>query len=233
MGGRFLTLSLFVVLLSFFIVLNSISSFEDRKAQVVADSVAQAFLRRTATVDQSSPDQSARADSALSKGSTLDQIEALFTEQIAGVESVQNRLGTVMQMNMSVQKFERLLSNAAAPQIGSLSSQSLFIQTLVTLMDTQDSVPYRMDVILRMPDDPARRYHAAPESMRAALRRVSDYADQIESFGLPAKLITAGVASGGAESIHIIFRRYEPLNILAKTEFKKQPAAAPLPVGEE
>lgn len=228
MAGRFLTLSLFVVLLSFFIVLNSISHVEERKSQIVSSSVAQAFTLRTATVDSSKPDMSLKTNKALSAGTTLDKIESLFTENIAGIETAQNRLGTIMQMKMSVKKFEKLLADSSAPQINGFSSPSLFLQTLVTIMDTQDKIPYRMDIILKTPGNPANLYNEDSSRMSAPLRRVANYAEKVEEFGLPSKLVTAGIIGAKEESIQIIFRRYQPLNIVAKMEVQsKTPPATP------
>lgn len=228
MAGRFLTLSLFVVLLSFFIVLNSISHVEERKSQIVSSSVAQAFTLRTATVDVSDPDMSIKAKKALSAGTTLDKIESLFTENIAGIETAQNRLGTIMQMKMGVKKFEKLLADSSAPQINGFSSPSLFLQTLVTIMDTQDQIPYRMDIILKTSGNPAKSYNENASNIAASLRRVSNYAEQIEEFGLPSKLVTAGVMGANEESIQLIFRRYQPLNVVAKMEVQSK-TSAPIP----
>jgi len=223
MAGRFLTLALFVVLLSFFIVLNSMSSYEEKKAEAVSNSLSDAFTRTTATIDQSDPDMSMKSKSGLTAGTTLDKIEALFTEQISGVKIQQNRLGTIMQMRMTVKQFEQLLSKSGGIQIGG-AQPSPFINTMVSLMNSRRSIPYRMDIIMETSQDPAQSYNKAPSNMAMTLRRVAGYADEIESFGLPAKLVTSGIEKGEDGLMVLIFRRYEPLNLATKSQTDKAPS---------
>lgn len=226
MAGRFLTLSLFVVLLSFFIVLNSMSTFENRKAQIVANKVSEAFTRKVAALDASDPDASSKFDDSLMAGTTLDRIEGVFTEQIAGLKAVQNRLGTIMYIEMTTKQFEQFLSNASVPQIGALSQYNL-IKTLVTLMDAQNTAPYRMDIVLNTVFDPAKVYHEDPLKLSSLLRRASGYADQLETLGLPSRLVTSGVRSGQDGMVSLIFRRYVALNLATKTQIQQNTQTPP------
>ena len=47
MANQFLSLSLFIMLLSFFIILNSLSSYEDVKSKPVLNSISMAFSKDT------------------------------------------------------------------------------------------------------------------------------------------------------------------------------------------
>ena len=214
MANQFMTLSLFIVLLSFFIVLNSIAKFDDTKASVVSKSVTVAFSNKS--IDETTFNTTVQSTYMSDKsGDTLTDIEGLFKSQITGVGVQKNRLGTVMHIKMSVPNFESAINNANTP----LQNNTL-IPTLVTLMQLQDTLPYMMDVFLNTQDD------TRDEDM---IKAVAGYTDALEELGVSQTLINAGVKLGEDNTVELIFRRYIPFTIAAEDLPVSEQQEAPIP----
>ena len=75
MANQFLGLSLFIMLLSFFIILNAISSFEITKTQPILNSLSMTFASKQ-TDQQIIPGKVVSQSSQKMEGSALDKIEA-------------------------------------------------------------------------------------------------------------------------------------------------------------
>ncbi|MCC6598353.1 MAG: hypothetical protein IT559_06155 [Alphaproteobacteria bacterium] len=210
MVNQFLALSLFIVLLCFFIVLNSISTFEIAKARPVLDSLGLAF--RTENADplhgmrESIPlAQNQDTQNAMSKGSTVQRVEGFFSSQIEGVETKQNRLGTELAVRLAFKDFEKEINEELTP--GTESKR--FLPMLVSLLDTQQMQgvePYRMDMVLETKEKP---YSAEGEKASAALVSI---AGRLETAGIPARLMGAGLSAGEAGMLTLYFRRHEPFH---------------------
>ena len=82
MANQYLGLGLFIMLLSFFIVLNSLSTFESEKADSVIKSLNESFWNdQPEETETFSPKISAPAES-FRKGDTLDQVKDLFVSNL-------------------------------------------------------------------------------------------------------------------------------------------------------
>lgn len=214
MANQFLALSLFIMLLAFFIVLNVMSSFEEDKSRPVLRSISVAFSNQELPEDLYQGVEESPED-LLGEGDTLDKIQALFKGTISGIETKQNRLGTMMHIRMPVEKFEQ--SFAESPESPGPSSRLKMIrgplvQTLVTLMNTKEGIPYRMDMVLNLPERPGAMKEEELPALEAGLEKVSGYAEKLEAAGLPEKFITAGLAAGREGMIDLYFNRYMPFD---------------------
>lgn len=221
MVNQFLSLSLFLMLLSFFIVLNSMSDFEEQTAvPAVLNSLNLAFSGQEQVVQGSHMTLGPSAvpspyEEGKGEGDTLETLDGLFNAHLAGFQSKKNRLGTVMHVSLPMKEFERSVkeSSIEASQGGDISPVS-FSQTMVTLLRSAKSgIPYRMDMVYNLEKDPLDLSRGAPDIFKSALGRVTALAEALERKGMPKKMMSAGLVKGKADSIDLYFYRYKPLAV--------------------
>ena len=212
------------MLLSFFIVLNSMSTFEkDDAVPAVLNSLSLAFSRH----DTKLPEGYVRIGPSAKptdnpdgggEGDTLETIEGLFNANLAGFKVKRNRLGTVMHVSLPIADFERAVktSNIETPQGGDADAM-MFSQTMVTLFrSSQKGKTYRIDMVYNQENEPTVLLRGAPDSFKEALIRVSALADYLERKGLPKKMMSIGLAKGKPGFIDLYFYRYKPLSVTAE-----------------
>ncbi len=218
MANQYLALSLFIMLLSFFIILNSMSSYDLSKSAPVLNSLKTAFSTREA-VDITPPGLAVDKTENNNLGSALDRIEGLFKSQIAGVQSKQNRFGTVMYMRLPFADFQasltRTLDGVAAAPAARGGDQVNLLPLLVTLMETQRDVTYKMDMILNIATEPSTIMAENAEVFMNENFALSKIADRLEDAGLPSKQMTIGLKSGEEGMIDLVFSHYAPFDPLA------------------
>ena len=90
MGNPYLNLSLFIMLLSFFLILNGISNFQNDKSFPVLNSLNITFTKKE--LEAPKPSQSMEDEESSRKGNTLDKLEALFKVHIANAESAKRQI---------------------------------------------------------------------------------------------------------------------------------------------
>lgn len=209
MANQFLALSMFVMLLSFFIILNALSNFEVVKSRDVLTSISVAFSKEELPDDLAANIIEDPMES-YHEGNTLDKLKGLFESQIAGVETKTNRLGTIMHLRMKLEDFEKQLTSGGTSFGGSLAP------TLVSLLNAEDDVAYSMDMLINLKDNPAVLQNETPQDVGKSVEKVARYALQIESAGLPKKYLSAGVNQGPQDTIDLYFKRYQPFNPLGQ-----------------
>jgi hypothetical protein len=224
MANQFLALSLFVMMLSFFIILNALSNFEENKSRPVLNSISVAFSNQTLPDDMTAGTDEEPVDS-FNQGDTLDQLEELFRSRISGVETRKNRLGTMMHVRMTVEKFEAGLGTSGKKvKVGGSVYKGVggpFESTLISLLSAKAIVPYRMDMVLNVKSNPARFQNETPQELQASMQQVADYAQTLQDAGLGKELITAGIGQGPEDTIDLYFNRHAPFNPRAGTQDKK------------
>ncbi len=228
MANQFLGLSLFIMLLSFFIILNTMSNFEEIKSRPVLNSISVAFSKNEIEEDAAPSFDEDQVQSSFREGDTLDRLEELFRSQITGLDVQKNRMGTVMHIQVSLQKFEKGIM--APVQTGQQRGAVLggiggsFAPVLVSVLRAEDAViPYRLDMILNMEQNPAKFQNERPQDMNAKIRKVAAFAEKLEEAGLPKKLVTSGVGQGKEGTIDLFFRRYEQFNPLGELKSRVEP----------
>lgn len=213
MANQFLALSLFVMLLSFFLILNSMSSFEDIKSSPVLNSLSLAFSNEDPP-DDAEPGIEESTDASFREGDTLDRIQSLFTSQIVGADVKKNRLGTEMRIRVSLDRFDNQFMQGGAGSPGGLGAD--FVKTLVSLIEAQDAIPYSMDMVMNIGANPASELNERPQEAIAAVTKAAGYAQKLETTGLPRRLVTTGLGAGEGGTVDLYFRRYAPFNPVAK-----------------
>ena len=189
MANQFLGLSMFIMLLSFFIMLNSLSNFEDIKSKPVLNSLSLAFSSDKKNKGQQEqilvPDFGIEEE-GLDSGDTLDDIEALFKAQISGYKIKRDRVGSSMHVRLPIRILERAISAAKQTVDAPNKTRNLFLPTLVSLMQSGDSsAMYRMDMVLNVQNDPVRIQNKSPEKALEFVRAASLFSQGLEEAGLP------------------------------------------------
>jgi hypothetical protein len=215
MANQYLALSLFIMMLSFFIILNALSNFDQNKAKPVINSLSIAFSTKD-NVDELAPNMEADPLQSYRSGDGLDQIDALFKAQISGVEVEKNRLGTVMHLRMKVADFEKNLMMPIRESRSVENFDGPFLPVLISLLKSENAIPYRMDMLLNVKDEPVQLKKNEPEVLKLASRKVAAYAQTLEQAGLPTQLVTSGMKAGEPEFIDLFFYRHQPFNPLGE-----------------
>lgn len=215
MANQFLALSLFIMLLSFFIILNTLSTYDDRRAEPILNSLLDTFsVEDKKLVKQGdTPSQ----ETAESEGTSLDQLQDLFTSTISGVKAKQNKLGTELLIRVPYELFidevtATLMADAPVTPRAQ-DGKGFLVPTLVSLMNTENAITYKMDMLVNV-ETPQEE---SEEHMRLArdLGRISYI---MEQAGLPRKLMTSGMNEGELGYIDIYFRPYHAFD---SEEFEK------------
>lgn len=210
------------MLLSFFIILNAISSTEINKAQPVLNSIAVAFTKEENT-EIVNPGLVDRPATMTQDASTLDRIQSLFESHITTLDIKQNRLGTLMFVRLPFKDFHDavissigLVSQNAPPASGGL--QMDMMPTLLSLMESQRNVTYAMDMIIETEQNPAEMLNAAPEEFTRANKSITSIAYKLERAGLPKFQMTAGLHQGEPGMMQLVFRKYKPFSPVDPTK---------------
>ncbi len=212
MANQYLALSLFLMLLSFFIIMNSKSGFDQSKASPVMRSLSVAFSGKTKEQGQAPLNEFVEI-ALKGEGDSLERIESLFVTNLTDVQAKRNRLGNMMRIRLPVSSFARGIEYTEE----SGGRQGNFVPTLVALLQTQDrGIPYRMDMLLSIPQDPADMTKSDPEGFQKKLETVTGFAQKLEEMGIPKTLLSSGLQRGENGFIDIYFVRYEPFRAAQK-----------------
>ncbi len=209
MANQYLALGLFIMLLSFFIILNSMSTFEESKSRAVIESVTEAFISQSiGEKDYISQAMTMPAES-IRKGNALDNIHDLFNAAIPDSKAKKNQLGTVMSVNLPRADFEAALKGATTPSANKMRER--FAAMLVGLLDSKYTIPYQMDILLNQKGKFAKLQQESPNEAKQLIKTAASYANILEQQGLDRKLVTAGIVNGKNNTVTLIFRRYKPM----------------------
>lgn len=157
---------------------------------------------------------------SLTGGDTLENIKGLFGAHISGFKEARNRLGTLMHVRVPVLAFEQnidipYLKKNEASQTNASDASGAFLPTLITLLRSEKAgLPYRMDMVLNIPESAPQYQIDNPEGFQKSLQKISDFAHKMEQNGLPAHLVTAGLQAGEPGYLDLYFRLYEPYSPL-------------------
>jgi hypothetical protein len=219
-SASLMNLSLFIMLLAFFIVLNAISSFEDVKKYPVVESVKMTFSSDAIREDVS-PSVAPDEQKSIHQGDTIERIDALFESQISSYDVKKSpQLGT-MQVELPLEVFATAVMTIGQEDLIKASpgkmvkGKKFFLPTLVSILKSDEQgVPYRMDMIMHVKDNPAALQNRDPKMMAQVMVRGAELATQLEKTGLTQRMISIGVNKGDPEKIDLIFRPHEPFTPL-------------------
>lgn len=206
LGSQIPPLSLFIVMLAFFIMLNSISVIKEDKAKPLMYSLEEAFASRMSADENWQPATTASEAASADEGRVIDHAERLFQAHIAGVQTQKDDGRGVLLMRMSYADL-----SAAVSGIGDKAAENKkFMETLASMLRSSAAgQPYRMDVFLQVDDNPAMMQNDQPQKMSVLMRDLGVLAQQFEKAGLPQRLLSVGLEKGQNGTVELLFRPHQ------------------------
>jgi len=224
--AQLMNLSLFIMLLAFFIVLNSISVYEEEKQNAAIKSVDAAFSKDALDLDES-PSLSEAVEKSVHEGHVFDRLDALFDSQISTYEEKINKANGVMTVEVPLDDFARTMNAIGQKDLTKIPSKRIavrgkyFLPTLVSVLQTeQDGVPTRMEIVMHVSKNPAYLQNQNPEQMSAVMKRVAGFSVRLEEVGFPQKLVNIGVRKGDPEFVTLTFHRHNGFSFSKKEALK-------------
>ncbi len=198
------------MLLSFFIILNTISDYEEERSKPVMDSLSAAFS--SSPIDEEALGPSTMETEAQSDktGDALDDLKELFTAEISGLKPQKNSIGTSMSITVKYEDLEEALTQPETAKVN-------FLPTLISLVHAQNNVTYRMDMVVGTGKNPARLNAEDPRKAAEFMREAAALAQVLENGGLPPKLVSTGLGPGPAGYVELLFQRHEPFDLVSAT----------------
>lgn len=224
--GQMMNLSLFIMLLAFFIVLNAISSYEDKKTESVKHSVEMAFSKNP-RVREAAPSVKMDPAQAMKEGSAFSRIEALFDSEISSFKLEKNERLGIMMVDVPYQEFSDSIMAVGQKDLLRYPTRSavkanIFLPTLASLLKTRiDGIPTRMEIIVHTKSNPANLKNQDPVNLLATVNQVGAFSRKLDDQGMPQNLINIGLSKGKPEIITLVFRRHIPFSPITGDRNKK------------
>lgn len=221
-SGQLLSLSLFIMLLAFFIVLNALSSFEEVKTAPVMESLETAFSTKVTRRDIR-PSITPDPLQSIREGETVERLDALFKSQITGYDPDKNSITGELHITMPLDRFARAVTEAGQRNLSGASGiappKKFFLPTLISILKSdQKGVPYRMDILVHVPDNPSRMQNRKPQALAVILERAGALTRRLEAAGMPQRLLGIGLKEGDENTVEVFFRKHIPFSPLASEE---------------
>lgn len=218
-AGKLLALSLFIMLLAFFIVLTALSSYEETRVVPIFQSLEMAFASSLRDSTEQKAAVSGKSDISTSEGTTLERLEALFSSIVPSRDVVRNTRTGTLHVRMDMETFERATSLLSLEQDfeekKEAARQTFILPALVALLRAdRNDAPYHMDVFLEVEDNPAQFMNENPDKAALDIKKAGVFAKRIENAGLPQKLMAVGLQKGEGGMVELFFRPYVPFTPL-------------------
>lgn len=221
--GQLMNLSLFIMLLAFFIVLNSVSTYEKHLAEPILESLDETFSKDVQKRDISPSLKQDEANS-VNQGDIYDRIDALFQAQIISYKKTISTNRGEMKITLPLQKFSQAVMAAGQKDLTRMSTTrnargNFLVPTLVSIIKSeQKDITYRMDILLHTSDNPAKLQNQNPTKMAALMKRGSALTAKLEQGGFSQKLLNIGVQKGNEKNVTLVFRRHTPFSPMVEEE---------------
>jgi len=212
-SGQMMNLSLFIMLLAFFIVLNSLSSYEELKSEKVRRSLNITFNNDAQESLSSSRPSIAQS---LSEGHTFDRIEGLFQSQITSFKSEKSKSSGRMNITVEYDRFINAMTQKGQVDIFKYptrreSRDNFFLPTLVSIVKADiNGAPTRLEVVFHTKENPPSLQNENPQKMRDVINDIGRISQILQKQGMSQKLITIGVEKGDPEIVNLNFTKYVP-----------------------
>ncbi len=212
-SGQMMNLSLFIMLLAFFIVLNSLSTYEELKSEKVRRSLNITFNNN---IEESKPSSRPSIADSLSEGHTFDRIEGLFQSQITSFESEKSQLAGRMHITLEKDKFVNAITTKDQIDIFKYptrreSRDNFFLPTLVSLAKADiNGAPTRLEIVFHTSENPSILQNENPQIILEDINQIGNIAQILEAQGLPQKLLNISLEKGDPDIVDLNFIKYVP-----------------------
>lgn len=221
--NQFLALSLFIVLLAFFIVLNAISVRKEESEYVpVLASIDKAFSSGSKVNDDitatavrpslnNTPQENDQSDG---EQSALDELDALFQAQIPGMESDYFQQDGVYKISVKYSVLDYAITHldgtVSNPYRSKKEGFDHFFGGIVYLMINNPKFQqYHLDIYLNTPFEPSLVDAQQQKFATKQIETLSKMAKNLEAAGLDRRYINIGLQKGRPHKADIYFTKYE------------------------
>ncbi len=187
------TLALFIILLSFFIVLNSLSTFEEEKIRPVMESIEATFANRVIR-NERAPSVTDSEELSINEGSTYQNLDALFKSQFAQFSDsmkVDDEKG-LFYVTLTYKALQKALDDVE-PQTfaydGDSQSVGSFSELMKSLLSDQNK-DLRMDIAVYAPSS---FFTASRAEQKLVIQDVSYLGQRLEEIGFPTLKTSIGI----------------------------------------
>ena len=211
LSEQLLSLSLFIVLLAFFIVLNGVSSMDEGKIRETVSSIGFAFgtrIEATGGFEGTESSENENIDQSTNEGNVVERMQALFNASFPGHKPTVSEENGILHVQVPMDDFEAAINKTL--QLGSRAlnaeyGEYLLAMLVVLINRAEDEPSYRMDIIYNIDSNPAELQNDSPQEIAQELARVSNMATNIQKIGLPPSLLSAGLSKGKHNTLDIYF----------------------------
>ncbi len=206
-SSQFLILSLFLLLLAFFIALTSGAEFDDNKTDPVIDSLAKVFpvskLRGEGLPAYVAQENEARG--AGEAQADFDRVDAVFSSDSFPFQKRLSREFGAFVVTMDPAELEELLSIKPARVTTPMQKQRFFA-TLSTFLSTNNNRRgHDLNIILSTTEHPSRLSVTDPAALNSLIRQSESYAVAFKKNGISSDKIIAGLQRGADSKVRLIF----------------------------
>ncbi len=192
------TLSLFIMLLAFFMMLNASSNFEDDRVKPVLQSLKETFTTRVFR-DDIGPSLSPNPELSSGEGhEAYESLSSYFRTSFPGFSPQMIPTRGVLYLELPTDVFEKKF----------FGSDKALQKTLIEKMWAYQQL--QMEIWINMEQDPGVSSGAARDELRTRINKLSDWAAELEKQGLQKGTLTIGLQKGDPKKVTVLFHNYKP-----------------------
>ncbi len=197
-----LLLSLMLILLAFFILLNSLSEFESGRSRAVIESVNRAFNGKIESGDRT-PAHSASLGALPEVEAKMREVASLFEAIVPSARAKRIRRAKAVRVELTVASLFRPAGVRLRP------GSEILIQRLARLLarDPRGGPSYDLEVLLGVGAPPAGGADpATPDPRSLEVRRAALLAQRLVEEGLPPPALSIGLLPGQPGTLRFVVR---------------------------
>ena len=197
-GALLSTLSLFIMLLAFFMMLNASSNFDDDRVKPVLQSLKETFTTR---VFRNDVGPSLSPDAELRSGEGHEAFKSLssyFSTSFPGFTPQMIPTRGVFYLELPADQFEKKF----------FGSNKALQKTLIEKMWAYQQL--QMEIWINIEQDPGVSSGDARDELRKRIDTLSAWATELEKQGLQKGTLTIGLQKGDPKKVIVLFHNYKP-----------------------
>ncbi len=218
MAGHIISLSIFTILLAFFIVLNANANFDYSRAGPVLNSLERTFAAGFQGNNMPKVSPITSTDTSHKRGDAMTRLENVFRARIPGSTITRSSSRGTLTVQMPYDDIRRQIEDSILTDgTTDIESPNLLLTTIPLLNHEEPEKRIQMDIILNIQQNPGTLEPLNNETTDIEIAKhknmyesISFFAKVFELGDLPTELINIGIQQGKADTVDIIFRPYKP-----------------------
>lgn len=191
------TLSLFLMLLAFFIVLNVNSNYEVSRSVPVLQSIERTFSPKVVGYEEKENSATESQQKVTGQANAIDQLQATFKAEIPGLKVTVKKDLDLMSTTISRLKFRNMILEKS-PAISRIR------EILNRFIESDKG--YVMDMVFYFEQDPAKESFDSPENYKNFLKEVQRYIPLLQEAGFDRRTISLSFFKGNVDDVTLMFK---------------------------